>query len=324
MTGHANVVIATGVDSFSDLPIRPSHVIRKKLIAWNREKKKYGTISRIQRMISGLRRQDIALEIPAVSNYTTGELMGESSDKMSATFGISRTDQDQYAFRSHTLAAQAHDEGFYQTEVIPYRGSMVENGIQRNPDLAMMTSLQPSFIKPHGTHTPGNSCFLSDGTGACLIMNEEKALQLGYQPWAYLRDWSFRACDPFTQMLLGPTYCSYEIIRRNKLDMMRDIDVYEIHEAFAGQVLSNVVAMNSHQFALQYLPDQTKVGEIDIDRLNTKGGSISIGNPFGATGVRLVTTAARRLQQEQKQFALVAICCDGGIGHACLLERYDH
>ena len=137
-----------------------------------------------------------------------------------------------------------------------------------------------------------------------------------------LRDWSFKACDPFEELLLGPTYCSEEILTKNNLQMS-DIGVFEIHEAFAGQILSNHTAMGSQEFADQKFSGR-RVGDVDVDKMNTKGGSLAVGHPFGATGSRLVTNAARRLQDEQQRFALLAACADGGMGHACLLERYDN
>ncbi len=154
-------------------------------------------------------------------------------------------------------------------------------------------------------------------------MSEEKALELGLKPLAYLRDYSFKSCDPFEELLLGPTYCSQEVLARNNLDMASDIGVFEIHEAFAGQILSNLVAMDSQKFADDKFSGK-KVGHVDLDKMNTKGGSLALGHPFGATGSRLVTTAARRLQKEQERFALIAACADGGTGHACILERYDN
>jgi len=186
-----------------------------------------------------------------------------------------------------------------------------------------VAKLKPAFIKPHGTHTAANSSFLTDGASACLVMSEEKALQLGLKPLAYLRDYSFKSCDPFEELLLGPTYCSQQVLQRNNLNMEHDIGVFEIHEAFAGQVLSNLTAMDSQKFADDHFNGQ-KVGKVNMDQLNTKGGSLALGHPFGATGARLVTTAARRLQLEQERFALVAACADGGTGHACILERYDN
>mmetsp|Transcript_80631 Transcript_80631/g.121187 ORF Transcript_80631/g.121187 Transcript_80631/m.121187 type:complete len:450 (+) Transcript_80631:145-1494(+) len=321
MTGHADVVLAGGVETFSDVPIRLSRNMRQKLITMNKAMKKGGPLGAVQHMLKGFSFKDMALETPAIANYTTGEVMGVSSDKLSAKFGVSRQEQDEFTVRSHTLAAKAHADGFYKEEIIAYKGSTTENGIKGDSTIESVSKLKPAFIKPHGTHTAANSSYLTDGAAMSLLMSEEKAKELGMQPWAYVRDWSFRACNPWDELLLGPTYCTSDILQRNNLTL-DDMGVLEIHEAFAGQILSNLVAMDSDKFADDNLGGK-KVGAIDLDKMNTKGGSLSIGHPFGATGSRLVTTASRRLQQEEQRFALLAACADGGLGHACLLERYD-
>ena len=249
---------------------------------------------------------------------------------------------------------------FYDGEVIPYKGSTAENGIKGDSTIEAVSKLKPAFVKPNGTHTAANSSFLTDGASASLIMSEQRALELGYKPLAYLRDWSFKSCDPFEELLLGPTYCSQvrgvvsllpniskvscrvvschltnfhraptetlisqEVLERNGLDMESDVGVFEIHEAFAGQILSNLSAMGSQKFADDKFNGK-RVGSVQMEQLNTKGGSLALGHPFGATGSRIVTTAARRLQLEEERFALVAACADGGTGHACILERYDN
>jgi len=315
-------VIAGGVETFSDVPIRLTRPLRQKLIGLPKAMKK-GPIAGISYMLKGLKFKDVfSLETPAIANYTTGEVMGVSSDRLSAKFGISRKDQDLFTIRSHDLADKAHKDGWYEDEIMSYKNSKEENGIKPGSTLESVGKLKPAFVKPHGTHTAANSSFLTDGASATLIMSEEKALSLGYKPLAYLRDWSFKACDPFEELLLGPTYCSQELLTRNKMSM-GDIGVFEIHEAFAGQILSNLTAMDSQSFADEKFGGK-KVGKIDMDKMNTKGGSLSLGHPFGATGCRIVTTASRRLQAEQQQFALVAACADGGTGHACILERYDN
>uniref|UniRef100_A0A7S3VFY5 acetyl-CoA C-acyltransferase n=1 Tax=Chaetoceros debilis TaxID=122233 RepID=A0A7S3VFY5_9STRA len=320
--GHASAVIAGGVETFSDVPIRLTRPMRQKLITLPKAMKRGGAMGAVKHMM-GLRLKDaMGLETPAIANYTTGEVMGVSSDRLSAKFGVSRDDQDSFTVRSHTTAAQAHADGFYNGEVVPYKGSIEENGIKGDSTFESVQKLKPAFVKPHGTHTAANSSFLTDGASASLVMSEERALELGLKPLAYLRDYSFKSCDPFDELLLGPTYCSQEVLARNNLDMS-EIGVYEIHEAFAGQILSNLTAMDSQKFANEKFNGK-RVGKVDMDKLNTKGGSLSLGHPFGATGSRLVTTAARRLQQEQERFALIAACADGGTGHACILERYDN
>lgn len=320
--GKADVVIAGGVETFSDVPIRLTRPLRQKLITLPKAMKKGGTMGAMRHMMKGLKMKDLGVETPAISNFTTGEVMGRSSDRLASKFGVSREDQDGFTVRSHLNAHRAHEDGFYEGEVVPYKGSTVENGIKGDSTMESVGRLKPAFVKPHGTHTAANSSFLTDGAAATLVMSEEKALELGYKPLAYLRDWVFKGCDPFEELLLGPTYCTKAIFDRNNLSMS-DIGVFEIHEAFAGQILSNLTAMSSQSFADDNFGGKV-VGSVDMDKMNTKGGSLALGHPFGATGSRLVTTASRRLQQEQERFALIAACADGGLGHACILERYDN
>jgi len=323
LSGHASCVIAGGTETFSDVPIRLTRPIRQKLITMPKAMKKGGPLGAIQHLMKGLKMKDCSLETPAIANYTTGEVMGVSSDRLSAKFGVSRLEQDEFTVRSHVLAGKAHKDGWYDGEIVPYKGSTAENGIKAESTIESVSKLRPAFVKPHGTHTAANSSFLTDGASAALIMSEERALELGFKPMAYLRDWSFKACDPFEELLLGPTFCSQEVLSRNKLNLESDIGVFEIHEAFAGQILSNLVAMNSQTFADSKFGGK-KLGQVDESKLNTMGGSLALGHPFGATGARLVTTASRRLQAENQRFALIAACADGGAGHACILERYDN
>lgn len=271
----------------------------------------------------GVSLKDFTPEAPAIANYTTGEVMGHSSDRLAARFGVSRKDQDEFSVRSHQLAAKAHKEGLYADEIVPFNGSVEENGIRGDISLDKVSKLSPAFIKPHGTHTAANSSFLTDGASATLLMSEERALAMGLKPKAYLRGWTYVASDPFEELLLGPTYATHRLLRSMNLTLA-DIDVIELHEAFAGQVLSNVTAMASASFASSSLPGGRPVGQIDFDKMNTLGGSLSLGHPFGATGARLVTTAANRLQREGKRFALLAACADGGLAHAAVLERYEN
>lgn len=327
LSGHASCIIAGGVETFSDVPIRLSRPLRQKLITLPKAMKKGGAIGALRHVFGGkggIGMGDIArLETPAIANYTTGEVMGVSSDRLSAKFGVGRGEQDEFTVRSHVMAGKAHEDGWYKGEIIAYKGSTAENGIKADSTIESVSKLKPAFVKPHGTHTAANSSFLTDGASASLVMSEARALELGFKPLAYLRDWSFKACDPFEELLLGPTYCSQEVLARNNLNLETDIGVFEIHEAFAGQILSNLTAMNSQTFADEKFNGK-RVGAVDMDKLNTKGGSLALGHPFGATGSRLVTTAARRLQAEGERFALIAACADGGAGHACILERYDN
>jgi acetyl-CoA acyltransferase len=321
MTGQADVILAGGCETFSDVPIRFSKPIRQRLLQANKAMKK-GPMGALG-LLKGLKMKDLAPEAPAIANYTTGEVMGHSSDRLAAKFGVSRRDQDEFTVRSHTNAAKAHADGLYDDEIFAVDGNVTENGIKGDSNMDKVGKLKPAFIKPHGTHTAANSSYLTDGASSILIMSEEKALALGFKPKAYLRAWEYVGVDPFEELLLGPTFATHKVMQKMGLSLS-DIGVIEFHEAFAGQVLSNITALASDKFAQERLPGGKAVGQMDFDIMNTLGGSLSIGHPFGATGARLVTTASNRLQREDKRFALLTACADGGLAHACVLERYDN
>eukprot|EP00607_Mallomonas_marina_P009779 CAMPEP_0182419066 /NCGR_PEP_ID=MMETSP1167-20130531/3460_1 /TAXON_ID=2988 /ORGANISM="Mallomonas Sp, Strain CCMP3275" /LENGTH=280 /DNA_ID=CAMNT_0024593665 /DNA_START=609 /DNA_END=1451 /DNA_ORIENTATION=- len=272
-------------------------------------------------LLKGLSLKDLTPEAPAIANYTTGEVMGVSSDRLSAKFGVSRHDQDEFAVRSHHNAAKAHKDGLYSEEIVAVDGSVEENGIKGDTSYEKMQKLSPAFIKPHGTHTAANSSYLTDGASAVLIMSEEKALAMGYQPKAVVKAWTYVAVDPFEELLLGPTFATHKVLSESGLTL-EDMDVIEFHEAFAGQVLSNMTAMASASFAQKRLSGGKPVGKMNMEKVNCLGGSLSLGHPFGATGGRLVTTASNRLIREGGKYALITACADGGLAHACVLERY--
>lgn len=320
MSGQADAVLVGGVETFSDVPIRFSKPIRQRMLGAAKAMKK-GPMGAMG-LLKGLKLKDIAPEAPAIANYTTSEVMGHSSDRLAMRFGVSRGDQDEYAARSHQRAAAAHSTGLYDDEIFPVDGIKEENGIKAQSTAEGLAKLKPAFIKPHGTHTAANSSFLTDGASATLIMSEEKALALGYKPKAYLHSWEYVACDPFEDLLLGPTYATSQVLKRANLKLS-DIGAMEIHEAFAGQVLANTTAMASDKFAHENLGGTT-VGTVDWDKTNTLGGSLSLGHPFGATGCRIVTTLANRLQREDQQYGLLTACADGGLATACILEKYPN
>jgi len=316
-TGQYDVVIAGGVETFSDVPIRFSRPLRKRMLAMNKAK----GMGKKLALLKGLKAKDLAPEAPGIANFTTGEIMGHSSDRLADRFGVSRQQSDEFALRSHQLAAKAHADGMYDDEILPYHGNTIEQGIRGDTTLEKLSTLKPAFVKPHGTVTAANASYLTDGAAATLLMSEERALELGFKPKAYLRQWQFVSCDPFEEMLLGPAYATTKVLRQAGLSI-NDCDVIEFHEAFAGQVLANLAALDSDVFYAEKLGGSSKVGPIPIEKFNTLGGSLSIGHPFGATGARLVTTVANRLQREDGRFGLIAACADGGIGHACIVERY--
>ncbi|XP_033916452.1 trifunctional enzyme subunit beta, mitochondrial isoform X1 [Melopsittacus undulatus] len=318
--GQCDVVVAGGAELMSDVPIRHSRKMRKTMLTLNRAK----TLGQKLAVISKIRPDYFAPELPAVAEFSTSETMGHSADRLAAAFAISRLEQDEYALRSHTLAKKAQDGGML-VDVVPFKVPGKEtvtkdNGI-RPSSLEQMGKLKPAFVKPYGTVTAANSSFLTDGASAVLLMSEEKALALGYKPKAYLRDFVYVSQDPKDQLLLGPTYATPKVLEKAGLTMA-DIDVFEFHEAFAGQILANLKAMDSDWFAQNYMGRKSKVGAPPLEKFNTWGGSLSLGHPFAATGCRLVITAAHRLKKEGGQYGLVAACAAGGQGHAMLVELY--
>ncbi|CAF1215354.1 unnamed protein product [Adineta steineri] len=321
--GINDVVIAGGVDFMSDVPIRYPRPMRKLMLSLNRAKSGTQRLGIITKMLSF---KNFTPEPPSISEFSTGEVMGQSADRLAAAFNVSRRDQDEYAQRSHKLAHEATEKGYLDDVVpihIPGAQDIVsrDNGV-RVSTMEQMSKLKPAFIKPHGSVTAANSSYLTDGASASLITSVDKAKELGLKPKAYLRRYVFTSQDPKDQLLLGPTYATAKLLDQCGLTL-NDIDVFEFHEAFAGQILANLNALNSDYFSKKYLNRSSKVGEIPLDKFNLWGGSLSIGHPFGATGVRLVTTAANRLIKENKRLALIAACAAGGQGHAMLVERYQ-
>ncbi|XP_069678380.1 trifunctional enzyme subunit beta, mitochondrial [Periplaneta americana] len=319
--GAYEVVVAGGVEFMSDIPIRLSRKLRSILLKSNKAK----TIGQKLQLLTTMRPSYLIPELPAVAEFSSGETMGHSADRLAASFGISRKEQDEYALRSHTLAQQAYDKG-YLTDIVPMKVPGVTKTIAKDNGVRVsspeqLQKLKPAFVKPHGTVTPANSSFLTDGASACLITTEAKAKELGLKPKAYLRDFVYVSQDPKDQLLLGPAYAVPKVLEKSGLQLS-DIDVWEVHEAFAGQILSNLKAMDSDFFAQKYMGRSSKVGVPDINKFNTWGGSLSIGHPFAATGVRLTAHAANRLIREDGKFALIAACAAGGQGVGMLVERH--
>jgi acetyl-CoA acyltransferase len=240
--------------------------------------------------------------------------------------GISRQAQDDLALRSHQRAAAATADGRLTAEIAPWFGGSAldqpvtaDNGIRSDTTREALAALKPVFDRRYGSVTAGNSSPLTDGAAAVMLMAEQKAAALGYTPLAYLRSYAVAAVDPGWQLLMGPVYAVPKALERAGIGW-RDIGLFEIHEAFAAQVLSNAQAWSSLAWA-ERLGLPGPVGEVDWDRTNVMGGSIAIGHPFAATGARLVTTLANEMRRRDVQFGLVSICAQGGMGYAMVLER---
>jgi acetyl-CoA acyltransferase len=320
--GHADVVLAGGVESLSDLPILHSRRFSRVLAEAGKARSLGGRVSALGRV----RPRDLIPVTPAIAEPSTGETMGQSAEKMAKENGISREEQDRLALRSHQRAAAAMADGRLPAEIAPWFGDpdsdsvvTADNGIRPDTSLEALAGLKPVFDRRYGTVTAGNSSPLTDGAAAVLLMAEEKARALGHQPLVYLRSYAVAAVDPGWQLLMGPVYAVPKALERAGITW-GELGLIEIHEAFAAQVLSNVQAWGSQVWADRLgLPGP--LGEVDWDRTNVAGGSIAIGHPFGATGARLVTTLANEMRRRDVQFGLISICAQGGMGYAMVLER---
>jgi len=322
LSGKSDVGIAGGVDHCSDTPITFSREMRQKLF----KAQKLKGIGEYLRFLWSLNLKDFKPQRPLIAEFSTGKVMGQDCDTLAAKCKVSREDQDHYAVRSNLLAAAAYEQNYIQEELaevsfpphfIPVKR---DNGIRADTTYEKIKTLRPAFDRKNGTLTAANSSFLTDGAAAVLLMEEEKAMALGYTPKARLVDWVFTGQDLQNNLLLGPAYATAKILKKTSMKLSQ-LDVIEFHEAFAGQILANINALKDRDFCRQNLEWQEAVGEIDMKKFNLWGGSLSIGHPFGATGARLLTTAANRLHKENGRFALLAACAAGAHGHAMLIER---
>jgi acetyl-CoA acyltransferase len=319
--GHADVVLAGGVESLSDLPILHSRRFSQILVEASKAKSLGGRLATFARV----RPRDLIPVAPAIAEPSTGESMGQSAEKMAKENGISREEQDRLALLSHQRAAAATADGRIPAEIAPWIGGSPEgvvtadNLIRPDTSYDALAKLKPVFDRKYGSVTAGNSSPLTDGAAAVLLMAEEKALALGYRPLAFVRSYAVAAVDPGWQLLMGPVYAVPRALDRAGITW-KDLGLVEIHEAFAAQVLSNVQAWASKRWA-ETLGRSEPVGEVDWNRTNVMGGSIAIGHPFGATGARLATTLANEMIRRDVQFGLISICAQGGMGFAMVLER---
>ena len=321
--GNAHVAIAGGAESLSDAPLFASRPLAKALIEASKGRSLKDKLAALRKIAL----KDLAPTPPAIKEPTTGLSMGESAEKMARENGIRREDQDRLAFESHRRAAAAIESGKFKDEVmavfVPPRFAKVvgeDNIVRKDVSLEALAGLKPVFDRRYGSITAGNSSPLTDGAAAVLMMSEEKARSLGCKPLGFIRSYAFAALDPNDQLLMGPAFAAPIALDRAGLTL-KDMDLVDIHEAFAAQVLSNLQAFASRDFAKKKLGRDEALGEVDPARLNVNGGSIALGHPFAATGARMVTSTLRELERRGAQFALLTICAAGGMGAAMILER---
>lgn len=320
--GLSEVAVVGGTESMSDAPIFASRPLAQALVASSRGR----TFPERIRPFQQLKPKNLLPVPPAIAEYSTGMTMGEACEKMAKENRISRKEQDEIALASHQNAARAWKEGWLSEQVmhvpVPPRYEVVvdkDNIFRADTSLEALSSLRPVFDRKYGTITAGNASPLTDGAAALLLMSEERAKKLGMEPLGYVKAFAYAATDPADQLLQGPAYAAPLALDRAGMKLA-DIDLFEMHEAFAAQVASNLQAFASAEFAKK-LGRAAPLGEVDRSRLNVTGGSIALGHPFAATGARIVAQALHELRRRKKNTVLCTVCAAGGLGAAVVLER---
>jgi acetyl-CoA acyltransferase len=319
--GDCEVAIAGGSDSTSNAELTMPETLVRKLapVTMNRKSGFKDYLGLLGQLSVG----DLIPRQPRIAERSTGQLMGEAADLMAERNGISRAAQDAFAVRSHQRAAAAIAAGRFDDEVVPVtppKGPQVsaDTLVRADTSEEKIATLRPVFRR-EGTITAATASPLTDGAAAVLIMSEAKARELELRPLARLRSWAYVGVDPADQLLMGPALAMPRALERADLGLDQ-IDVVDMHEAFAGQVLSVLAMLASDAFAEARLGRSSAVGTIDPARLNIHGGSVAIGHPFGATGARMALTMARELALTDKKTALLGLCAAGGLGAAAVLE----
>lgn len=323
LLGEADLVLTGGAESLSNVPITFSKRAGEK---FQRLAKAKGPGARLG-VATSFRLGDFAPVAPAIAEHSTGLTMGESCEKMAKENGVSRAAQDEIALLSHRRAAAAAAAGRFAGELVPVfpppgfdRVVDRDNGVRADATLAALAALKPVFDRRHGTLTAGNSSPITDGGAAIVLASEERARELGVAPLGFVRSWAWFAVPPGGQLLQGPAYAAPLALERAGLTLA-DVDLVEMHEAFAAQALSNLKAFASRRFAAEELGRAAPLGEVDLDRWNVNGGSIALGHPFGATGARLTMQLLHELGRRGLALGLLTVCAAGGHGFAMVVER---
>lgn len=322
--GELESAIAAGVDSASDVPIVVGRHYQQLLLDLNRAK----TLGERLQVLASWRPRDLKPHFPGVTEARTGLSMGEHCELMAKEWGVTRRDQDEFAYHSHMKAAAAWKQGFYRDLVVPFNGIDRDNNVRPDTSLEQLAKLKPAFDKTgSGTLTAGNSTPLTDGASAVLLASEAWAKSHGLPVEAWLTRFGVAAVDfagvtsPYREgLLMAPTYAVPRMLDEAGLKL-QDFDFYEIHEAFAAQVICTLQAWELPEYCRDRLGRDEPLGAIDVSRLNVKGGSVALGHPFAATGGRIIAGLARLLAEKGHGRGLISICTGGGMGVTAILER---
>jgi len=321
MSGSISCGLSGGAESASDVAITVSKPLARALRQASKSR------SLVQRLAAfrAVRMGDVVPVPPALREPSSDYSMGEAAEKMARENGIGREPQDEFSHRSHVNAGNSWADGFFEDQVMhvyvpgDYRTVRKDNLVRHDSTPEKYRSLKPVFDKRYGTVTAGNSSPLTDGAGALLLMREDRARAEGIEPLGYIKSYAFAAIDPNWQMLMGPSFATPVALDRAGLTLA-DMDIIDMHEAFAAQILSNTQAFESRRFARERLNRENPIGAIDWERFNVSGGSISLGHPFAATGARQILQTLKELKRCDGQWGLCTACAAGGLGAAMVLE----
>jgi acetyl-CoA C-acetyltransferase/acetyl-CoA acyltransferase len=322
--GEARIIIAGGTESMSQIPILFSSESTALFLSLMKAK---GWWQRLKGMMRFRPRH--FKPVPGIKLGLTdpicGLMMGETAEVLADDFGITRQQQDEYALESHQRASKAIESCVLSEEITPVKTGAADGDVKKDigprkqQTLEALAKLKPYFRPENGTVTVGNSCSITDGAASLLMMPGEMARAQGRKPLGYLRAYAYAGCEP-RRMGLGPVYATSKLLAKTGISL-KEIDLIEMNEAFAAQIIANEKAFASDQFAQKHLGRSKALGEIDRNRLNVNGGAIALGHPVGATGTRLALTALKELNRKNLRYGLATLCIGGGQGGALLLER---
>jgi acetyl-CoA acyltransferase len=318
--GQISVGIAGGIESISSIRALFSQEATDFFQDFARMKTPASKLQHLTKFKPTL----LAPHAPGIKEPTTGLTMGQSADLMAREFKVGREEQDKYAVDSHLKAHNAWERGFYKSHVVPVStpdGKIIDRDtdIRADTSVEKLSTLKPVFYKD-GTITAGNASPLTDGASAVLLMSEARARELNLKPLGIIRSFATAAVDITKEpLLIGPAFVMPKALKQAGITW-RDLDLYEIHEAFAGQVLATIRAIESREWAKEKLGMDQSIGEVDLSKLNVNGGSIPLGHPFGATGGRVILQALHELRNRKKNLGLISICAAGGMGTVMVVE----
>ena len=324
LAGEAEIIIAGGTESMSNIPF----LFNRKMTDFFKNLQKARSLFEKIKVLLGFKMYFLKPDIGIIQGLTdpvSGLIMGLTAEVLAKEFHITRESQDQFALLSHKRASEAIKKNILQQEIAPiplppnYKDVITtDNGPRENQSIEALSKLPPYFDKHNGTVTVGNSCPLTDGAAAVIVMKESRAKKLGLEPLGYLKEYAYASLEP-ERMGLGPVYATSKLLDKTGASM-KDFKIIEMNEAFAAQILANEIAFPSKEFAKKFLGKDKAVGELNIDIMNVNGGAIALGHPVGMTGTRLVIHTLKELRRRNKNTGLATLCVGGGQGAALFLE----